>query len=116
MRLANLLIDGAETRVIDFDDCGFGWFLYDFAAAISFIETDPRIPDLKQAWLKGYRSIRPLSSDEEDEIDTFIMLRRMALLAWIGSHIEAPEPKALAPHFAEGTAAFGERYLTRFSA
>ena len=25
MRLANLLIDGGRTRLIDFDDCGFGW-------------------------------------------------------------------------------------------
>jgi Ser/Thr protein kinase RdoA (MazF antagonist) len=33
MRLANLLVDGADTYVIDFDDCGFSWFLYDLAAA-----------------------------------------------------------------------------------
>ncbi|MEM7752643.1 MAG: phosphotransferase [Pseudomonadota bacterium] len=111
MRLANLLVDGTTTRLIDFDDCGFGWFLYDFAAAISFIEDDPRVPALKAAWLKGYRSIRPLPALDEAEIDTFVMLRRMALLAWIGSHIEAPEPQALAPDFADRTAALGEVWL-----
>ena len=26
LRLANLLIYGDEIKVIDFDDCGFGWF------------------------------------------------------------------------------------------
>ncbi|MEM7732103.1 MAG: phosphotransferase [Pseudomonadota bacterium] len=113
MRLANLIIGPDGTRLIDFDDCGFSWFLYDFAAAISFIETDPRIPDLKAAWLRGYRSVRALSPEDEAEIDTFIMLRRMALLAWIGSHIEAPEPQALAPHFAEGTAQLAKSYLSR---
>ena len=97
MRLANLLVDDTGTRLIDFDDCGHGWFMYDFAAAISFIEDDPRIPDMKAAWLKGYRSVRALSVEDEAEIETFIMLRRMALLAWIGSHIEAPEPQELAP-------------------
>ncbi|MBK0329271.1 phosphotransferase [Rhodobacteraceae bacterium F11138] len=111
MRLANLLIDGNGTRLIDFDDCGFGWFLYDFAAAISFIEDDPRIPDFKAAWLKGYRSVRHLSAEDEAEIDTFIMLRRMALLAWIGSHIEAPEPQELAPGFAATTARLGQDWL-----
>jgi len=111
MRLANLLVGGGETRLIDFDDCGFGWFLYDFAAAISFIEDDPRIPDLRAAWLRGYRSIRDMSAEEEAEIDTFIMLRRMALLAWIGSHIEAREPQALAPDFAANTVKLGEAYL-----
>lgn len=113
MRLANLLIDGTGTRLIDFDDCGWGWFLYDFAAAISFIEDDPRIPDLKSAWVRGYRSVREMSSEDEAEIDTFVMLRRMALLAWIGSHIEAPEPQALAPGFAATTARLGLAYLGR---
>lgn len=111
MRLANLLVDDTGTRLIDFDDCGLGWFMYDFAASISFIEDDPRIPDLKAAWLRGYRSVRNLSAEDEAEIETFIMLRRMALLAWIGSHIEAPEPQELAPGFAATTARLGQAYI-----
>ena len=116
MRLANLIMAPEGTRLIDFDDCGWGWFLYDFAAAISFIEDDPRIPALKDAWVRGYRSLRALSEEDEAEIDTFIMLRRMALLAWIGSHIEAPEPQALAPTFAKNTAVLAKTYLERFRA
>jgi Ser/Thr protein kinase RdoA (MazF antagonist) len=87
--------------------------MYDFAAAISFMEDDPRVPGLKEAWLRGYRKVRPLSPEDEAEIDTFVMLRRMALLAWIGSHIEAPEPQALAPGFAATTARLGAAYLDR---
>lgn len=111
MRLANLLLSPEGPRLIDFDDCGMGWFLYDFASAISFMEDHPAVPDLKAAWVRGYRRHRPLSAAEEREIDTFIMLRRMALLAWIGSHIEAPEPQALAPGFARVTAELGAEYL-----
>ena len=62
MRLANLLIDGGETKVIDFDDCGFSWYLYDCATALSFIEHRPDVPELVAAWVKGYRSVAPLSS------------------------------------------------------
>lgn len=113
MRLTNLLADTNGTRLIDFDDCGMGWFMYDFAAAISFMEDDPRVPELKRAWLRGYRKVRPLSALDEAEIDTFVMLRRMALLAWIGSHIEAPEPQALAPGFAATTARLAAAYLQR---
>ncbi len=111
MRLANLLVDGGITRLIDFDDCGYGWFMYDFAAAISFMEDDPRVPDCKAAWLRGYESVRPLDEADRAEIDTFVMLRRMALLAWIGSHIEAPEPQELAPGFAATTAKLGQKWL-----
>ncbi len=111
MRLANLIVGSNGTQVIDFDDCGLGWFMYDFAAAISFIEDDPQIPTLKTAWVEGYRTIRPLGRDDEASIETMIMLRRMALLAWIGSHIEAPEPQALAPKFAAATKALGLVFL-----
>lgn len=116
MRLANLLIDGDSTTLIDFDDCGLGWFLYDFATGVSFIEDHPQVPALREAWVRGYRSVRALSAEEEHEIDTFVMLRRMALLAWIGSHIDAPEPQALAPHFAANTAKLAKNYLAHFSA
>ena len=113
MRLANLLTGPTGTRLIDFDDCGMGWFLYDFATGISFMEDDPRVPALKAAWVRGYEKVRKLSQAEKDEIDTFVMLRRMALLAWIGSHIEAPEPQAMAPDFARVSAELGQAWLDR---
>ncbi|MGJ8528817.1 phosphotransferase enzyme family protein [Maritalea sp.] len=115
MRLANLLIDGDQIKLIDFDDCGFCWFLYDFAAAISFIEDSPQVPKLKQAWLKGYRTQRQLSASDEAEIDTFVMLRRMALTAWIGSHAETPYAKSLARDFVPRGAALAQKYLENFS-
>ena len=115
MRLANLIYGPDGTELIDFDDCGFGWFLYDFAAGISFMEDHPQIPALKEAWIRGYRKARALSAEEEAEIDTFVMMRRLALLAWIGSHIEAPEPQAMAPDFARVSAELGEAYLGQFA-
>lgn len=115
MRLANLLTRGDQTALIDFDDCGFGWHLYDFAASVSFIEGNPQIPALKQAWMAGYRRVRTLSEAEAMELDTFILFRRMALLAWVGSHAgDATEATALAPAFAQGTADLAESYLRRF--
>ncbi len=112
MRLANLIISDGTTRLIDFDDCGLGWFMYDFAAGISFMEDHPQIPNLKGAWVRGYRKVRGLSAADEDEIDTFVMLRRLALLAWIGSHIEVDTAKELAPAFAPVTAALAEIFLS----
>ena len=113
MRLSNLLVDDYGTRLIDFDDCGYGWFMYDFAAALSFMENDPQVEIYKKAWLQGYQKIRILSSEDIKEIDTFILLRRLALLAWIGSHIEAPEPQLLANGFALETAQLGKAWLER---
>ncbi|HTM76101.1 MAG TPA: phosphotransferase, partial [Devosia sp.] len=62
MRLGNLLVEGDHVTLIDFDDSGFCWFAYDFAAAISFHETHLAVPALKAAWLKGYQPIRALAA------------------------------------------------------
>jgi Ser/Thr protein kinase RdoA (MazF antagonist) len=111
MRLGNLLVDGDNVTLIDFDDCGFCWFAYDFAAAISFHETHLAIPALKAAWLEGYTAVRPLSAADVAAMDTMVMLRRMALLAWISSHSETSLAQTHAPGFAAGTARLAERYM-----
>ena len=113
MRLANLIVGQGRIWLIDFDDCGFGWFLYDFATALSFIEDHPQVPKLKEAWIEGYTEFLQLSRDEIGEMDSFVMLRRMALLAWIGSRIDSTEPQQLAGTFAHGTAVLAEDLLRR---
>lgn len=116
-RLANLLIDGGDVRVIDFDDCGFSWFMYDFATTVSFMEDHPRVPELQDAWVTGYRSVAELSEADEAELPTFVMLRRLLLVAWIGSHHTfATEAAELGAGFTEGTCALAERYLSTHAA
>jgi Ser/Thr protein kinase RdoA (MazF antagonist) len=113
IRLANVLADGPTVRVIDFDDCGFSWFMYDFATAVSFMEDHPQVPELRAAWVQGYRSETELEPAAEAELDTFVMLRRLLLVAWIGSHHTfAPEAAELGAGFTAGTCALAERYLS----
>jgi Ser/Thr protein kinase RdoA (MazF antagonist) len=114
LRLANLLAVGDALHVIDFDDCGFGWFAYDFAASVSFFEEDPAIPALFDAWLDGYRTVAPFARAAAAEIPSFVMLRRMLLLAWIASHPEAETAQALHDRFTPGTLALAEAFLTRY--
>lgn len=111
MRLGNLLVDGPGVTLIDFDDSGFCWFVYDFAAAISFHETHAAVPALRSSWIEGYRSVRELGEEHVDAIDSMVMLRRMALLAWIGSHAETKLAQTHRRGFAAGTGQLAERYL-----
>ncbi|WP_313027101.1 phosphotransferase enzyme family protein [Pseudomonas lopnurensis] len=111
MRLANLLVDGERLTVIDFDDCGFSWFVYDFAACLSFLEEDPRVGEFLAAWLGGYRSVAPLSEEDERVIPTFLMLRRMQLTAWVASHAETPTAQSMGEDYTRGTVALAQRYL-----
>jgi len=115
LRLANLLIDGKAVKVIDFDDCGFGWYMYDAATPVSFYEHEPQVPGLVESWVKGYRKVLALPKEDEAEIPTFIMLRRILLVAWIASHIEAEFPKSLGAGYTDGSLPLCEAYLRKFS-
>ena len=114
LRLANLLIDGASVKVIDFDDCGFGWYMYDAATPVSFYEHEPQVPALIESWKTGYRRVMALSKQDETEIPTFVMLRRLLLVAWIGSHSETDLAKSMGLPYTEGTIGLCEDYLRRF--
>ena len=115
LRLANLLMDGSAVKVIDFDDCGFGWYMYDAATPFSFYEHEPKVSELIEAWKEGYRRVAVLSKVDEKEIPTFIMLRRLLLVAWIGSHHETDLAKSMGLPYTEGTVGLCEDYLNKFS-
>lgn len=115
MRLANLLMDGRKVKVIDFDDCGFSWFLYDCATTVSFFEDAPGVPGLIDAWVSGYRRVAELSKDDEAEIATFVMLRRLLLVAWIGSHSETSLAQSMGESYTRGTVPLCETYLSKFT-
>lgn len=115
LRLANLLIDGKTVKVLDFDDSGFSWHMYDAAAAVSFYEHEPQVPAFLEAWKKGYRKVSLLPKEDEIEIPTFIMLRRLLLVAWIGSHPETELARSMGLTYTEGTSGLCEAYLSRFT-
>lgn len=115
MRLANLLVDGSDVTVIDFDDCGLSWFMYDLGSSVSFIEDHPLIPDMVDSWVTGYRSVAPLSKEEEQELSTFIMFRRLLLVAWVGSHQDTATGQEMGPQFTKVSCDLAETYLSQFS-
>ncbi len=113
LRLANLLIDGDNVKAIDFDDCGFGWYMYDAATPLSFYEHEHQAPTLIEAWKTGYRRAGNLPKVDEAEIPTFVMFRRLLLVAWIGSHSETDLAKSMGLPYTEGTVGLCEEYLRK---
>jgi len=115
LRLANLLLYQGDTRVIDFDDCGVTWFLYDVATALSFMEQREDVSELVASWVKGYRKVIDLSPQEEAEIPTFLMMRRLLIVAWMGSHSETDLARDLGPDYIATSYELAERYLSGWS-
>jgi len=84
----NILIKRGQVGVIDFDDCGWGYYLFDVASVLdSFsrrVATDTRHYHLlKQAYLTGYDRIRPLPANVGNYLRTFKALRDLVTLNFI---------------------------------
>ena len=65
------------------------------------------------AWLDGYRKVLPFTDTDFVEIDTFI-LRRIQMMAWMGSHQDSTPVQGYIQGYMEGTMNLVERYLRLF--
>lgn len=115
LRLANLLVDDGRTKVLDFDDSGFGWFLYDVASSVTFLETRPDVDDIVAAWVDGYGVFGALSAEELAAIPTFMMFRRLIILGWAGSHPNTELARWMGDGYSADTVAFADTYLSRIA-
>ncbi|AEI38571.1 MAG: phosphotransferase [Zymomonas mobilis subsp. pomaceae] len=111
LRLTNILLHEGTTRVIDFDDCGTGWFLHDLAAAISFEEHHPSAPLWVENWLKGYERVQPLSKEEINILPALFIQRRIQMTAWVGSHADTDMARSLGKDWLAHTVRLCRRYL-----
>jgi Ser/Thr protein kinase RdoA (MazF antagonist) len=73
----NYLFHAGRIRLIDFDDFGWGHYLYDLAVTTQQINRLPRGPELWRALLDGYRRARALSPEHEAMVESFRMLREI---------------------------------------
>jgi Ser/Thr protein kinase RdoA (MazF antagonist) len=113
LRLANVLVDGDKVTILDFDDCGDSWYLYDLAATLTFNEGRPDVDELIAAWVDAYRTVEPLSREDEAEIKTFLMLRRLMLSAYVGLRDDTDLARELGETgFSGETCRLAESYLS----
>jgi Ser/Thr protein kinase RdoA (MazF antagonist) len=111
LRPSNVMLNEGGLTVIDFDDCGFGYYLYDFAAALTFYEHQPQATAMAAAWVDGYRSVAPLTAEDVRAGCALSMLRRLTILGWTTTHREDALPPDLWAEFLPGTAEVAARYL-----
>lgn len=79
----NLILAADGVRLIDFDDAGFGWYLYDPASALLPYYGSDLYEPLLASWLDGYRNRRSLPDEEISELPAFLLLRCFYALGWL---------------------------------
>jgi Ser/Thr protein kinase RdoA (MazF antagonist) len=82
MHERNVLVDGERLTVIDFDDTGFGWHLYDIAVALIHQRGTAGYAAIEGAFTRGYRRLRALSDDDLALLPMFHLMRGMVQIGW----------------------------------
>lgn len=107
----NILVDGDSLQVIDFDDAGYGWHLFEIATSLYFIRRDSMYERARDAVVEGYRQHRTLADDHLALLPMFLAARGTTYLGWV--HTRAGEPAAaeMIPALIELATAAAEDYL-----
>lgn len=75
----NVMFTGQDPVLIDFDDSGFGWRLFDLATTLNrCLRADDPVP-LEAALIEGYRSVRPV---DLGALPLFRALRAFTYVGW----------------------------------
>lgn len=108
----NLMVDGKDIRLIDFDDAGFGWHMFELATALYFIQEDDYYPAAKRALVDGYRSERALPEEDLARLDLFLTARGCTYLGWIRSRQETETARELATDLIGRACRQAERFMS----
>lgn len=85
----NVLVSGEAVSVIDFDDSGIGFRLYDLGTVLSQNLYEPFYADIRAALIEGYGSLRPV---EPDMVDAFTLARCLASVGWAMPRLAPDDP------------------------
>lgn len=107
----NILVDGARVRVLDFDDAGFGWHLFEIATSLYFQMGEPYFDAICDALIAGYRSVRALSEEDLARLPLFLAARGTTYLGWVHTRQETETARELTPMLVERACRAASEYL-----
>ena len=104
----NILTSSDFLNLIDFDDGGFGFRLFDLATTLLKNRPEKNYPALRTALTDGYRSIREI---DLTALDLFILLRSNTYVGWIMTRMQETGSETLNQSFVTTTRQLGQAYL-----
>ncbi len=108
----NLLVEGEQVRLIDFDDAGFGWHLFELVTSLYFIQGEPYFDRAQEALFNGYRTHRQLSDEQLELLPLFFLARGLTYVAWVYTRHETETAKELTPMLLTAACELAEEYLS----
>ena len=109
----NLLVEGDQVRLIDFDDAGFGWHLFELVTSLYFIQGEPYFDRAQDALIKGYREHRQLPDEQLELLPLFFLARAFTYVGWVHTRHETETAQELTPMLLRAACELAEDYLLK---
>jgi Ser/Thr protein kinase RdoA (MazF antagonist) len=115
LHFGNLLMTRDGIAVIDFDDCGFGFHVYDLAVNLGVVDFMARrrkeinYSRLKDALIQTYAKRMIWDRNDEAMLPFFMTARKLLMLGWLNSRSENPLLKKRLQSAAARTVTFLKR-------
>ena len=106
----NIFVQGDDVALIDFDDAGFGWHMFELATALFFLQGHDAFPAISDALFEGYEQRRPGKIDRS-QLPLFLFLRGTTYLGWIHTRSETDSAKEQAELLVAIAVGLAENYL-----
>lgn len=85
----NILVNGNSLSLIDFDDSGFGFRLYDLGTVMSQNLYEPGYAQIRDALIAGYAETRTATVQQ---VEMFTLMRCCASVGWTAPRLDAADP------------------------
>jgi len=83
----NVLFKDGEAFPIDFEDCGFGYWLWDIAVALCLQPWTEEWYRQRDAFLAGYAQVHPLPESQLGHLDLFMAAQYATGVLWASQFI-----------------------------
>lgn len=105
----NVINNNGVNQIIDFDDSGYGFYMYDMGCAL--VTYSRNLTELEKAWVRGYEKVRKLSDEDKKLIPMFVLLRRITRLAWLATHSDSDTAKTVDDEYLDVTIDMAKEWL-----
>jgi Ser/Thr protein kinase RdoA (MazF antagonist) len=93
----NVLYKGGRACPIDFEDCGYGYWIWDIAVALCRWAWDNDWERMRDAFFAGYDPIRSLPAAQWEQLDLFVATQFATMVLWSSAFLKN-DPKRVAEY------------------
>lgn len=105
---ANVMMNEERLNLIDFDDGGFGFRVFELATALHKYMGDADFPSLRAALIAGYTSIRTI---DLTTLDLFLAVRVATYVGWNIARLEETDAVDRNARFIDAARVLAQNYL-----